>query len=766
MTMDMITLLILLSSPAPSFALSTPRNGRLMNGLDANNMNSKEAGDNLRGGKNGRRSRRHRALYAWQTATPYADPDALCAAGATGYRATRDCSGFVFCNNGYLMGGAQTTREPTPNDGALDIIQSVVVDGSPPPSAEIFDVPVMGQVEDDDTLVPSASELVTFDVSSEVDEVGRYDFETGKGWKGESWSPSCPESFTGNLAYPECTGYATCIDGIFVDMIPQLSIASTTSSPVFRFEGDPTRRFCGKSWKDVIDNCLTAVPCPDGDSFGVCPYGMGCIADTPCSDETYLEYLRERQQEYGAGDSPPTMSTSSSPPTDRTTSAMISFGSSLSDATTLTTTSSVPTTATTVSMSSSSPSSITTVATILTIASSPPTTASTLSMSSPSSSTITQVTAMMTSLYENPTENMYFCGLTYADILVRCLESKPCPTGVAADFCESTEGCFAAPTCTEEYLLNKADVSSEEFSLVETVASSSPTASVSSNHPTILLSADPSPSPLMLVMSGMVAPSNDGAHEEQTTSPSLNTIQESTFATSKPVITDVNPDPMMNSESILEYTENFEGSDISALPDSVSTICRLCGDSELDSTQIVTLDGNEVSCNMFDLGFESANIEEGSNICVDYRGLYFNTCCGRLSFEVDQSSVEKCILCGDSTLNRDAIIFFHGKELFCTDLASQLLEEDRVNSGSAICNTSKSSYAAACCSDDSGTSLGEVLLSSGFSPATPETSPEYWSAESWNAESWNSHSLLNHASTTAIRFGSSMAVLLCLLQIA
>ena len=362
MTMDMITLLILLSSPAPSFALSTPRNGRLMNGLDTNNMNSKESGDNLRGGKNGRRSRRHRALYAWQTATPYADPDALCAAGATGYRATRDCSGFVFCNNGYLMGGgntgeaigsvtkcdagmkydeaagmctatggtncptsssvstssssslssssssspfeenevedeevvevdesvglgplptststtsdevggtmpsstagsgyydrpsgpdgptdvsppspspptlawdmsveeaeatpteypttpAQTTREPTPNDGALDIIQSVVVDGSPPPSAEIFDVPVMGQVEDDDTLVPSASELVTFDVSSEVDEVGRYDFETGKGWKGESWSPSCPESFTGNLAYPECTGYATCIDGIFV----------------------------------------------------------------------------------------------------------------------------------------------------------------------------------------------------------------------------------------------------------------------------------------------------------------------------------------------------------------------------------------------------------------------------------------------------------------------------------------------------------------------------------------------------------------------
>jgi hypothetical protein len=50
-----------------------------------------------------RRRDRRRGLYAWQTATPYADPDALCGSGATGYRATRDCSGFVYCLNGYLM---------------------------------------------------------------------------------------------------------------------------------------------------------------------------------------------------------------------------------------------------------------------------------------------------------------------------------------------------------------------------------------------------------------------------------------------------------------------------------------------------------------------------------------------------------------------------------------------------------------------------------------------------------------------------------------
>jgi hypothetical protein len=53
------------------------------------------------------------------------------------------------------------------------------------------------------------------------------------------------------------------------------------------------------------------------------------------------------------------------------------------------------------------------------VTSSPPTTA-------------TATTAMMTSSYDNPTGNTYFCGHTYADIAVRCLESKPCPTGAAA----------------------------------------------------------------------------------------------------------------------------------------------------------------------------------------------------------------------------------------------------------------------------------------------------------------------------------------------
>eukprot|EP00578_Thalassiosira_sp_NH16_P020860 CAMPEP_0181083974 /NCGR_PEP_ID=MMETSP1071-20121207/4450_1 /TAXON_ID=35127 /ORGANISM="Thalassiosira sp., Strain NH16" /LENGTH=1372 /DNA_ID=CAMNT_0023165681 /DNA_START=213 /DNA_END=4331 /DNA_ORIENTATION=- len=54
---------------------------------------------------------------------------------------------------------------------------------------------------------------------------------------------------------------------------------------------DVTKRYCGFDWADVTENCLTAVPCPGGDANGVCPSGMNCIAETPCSDETYLNWM-------------------------------------------------------------------------------------------------------------------------------------------------------------------------------------------------------------------------------------------------------------------------------------------------------------------------------------------------------------------------------------------------------------------------------------------------------------------------------------------
>ncbi|KAL9186471.1 hypothetical protein ACHAXT_005709 [Thalassiosira profunda] len=64
---------------------------------------------------------------------------------------------------------------------------------------------------------------------------------------------------------------------------------------------DPAKRFCGHDWDDVTENCLTAVPCPGGFAEGVCPYGMKCMAETPCRDVEYLAWLTENQAKFGSG---------------------------------------------------------------------------------------------------------------------------------------------------------------------------------------------------------------------------------------------------------------------------------------------------------------------------------------------------------------------------------------------------------------------------------------------------------------------------------
>ena len=54
-------------------------------------------------------------------------------------------------------------------------------------------------------------------------------------------------------------------------------------------------------------------------------------------------------------------------------------------------------------------------------------------------------------LYKNPAGNIYFCGFTYTTVTQQCLESKPCPTGVALNYCANSEGCFSAASCAEKY---------------------------------------------------------------------------------------------------------------------------------------------------------------------------------------------------------------------------------------------------------------------------------------------------------------------------
>ena len=63
---------------------------------------------------------------------------------------------------------------------------------------------------------------------------------------------------------------------------------------------DPSKRYCGYNWKHVSDTCLSAIPCPLGDAQGVCPSGMTCIAETPCSDSNYLDMLKEKEKQNGS----------------------------------------------------------------------------------------------------------------------------------------------------------------------------------------------------------------------------------------------------------------------------------------------------------------------------------------------------------------------------------------------------------------------------------------------------------------------------------
>ena len=68
-----------------------------------------------------------------------------------------------------------------------------------------------------------------------------------------------------------------------------------------------------------------------------------------------------------------------------------------------------------------------------------------------STTTILPQDLSMPTEYRNPSDNVYFCGRTYNSISDACLQSKPCPSGIAAIHCGLEEGCFAHSECQAEY---------------------------------------------------------------------------------------------------------------------------------------------------------------------------------------------------------------------------------------------------------------------------------------------------------------------------
>ena len=81
-----------------------------------------------------------------------------------------------------------------------------------------------------------------------------------------------------------------------------------------------------------------------------------------------------------------------------------------------------------------------------------------------STTTTTPITSLRPLLYTNPLGNNYFCGASFSTVASNCLASKPCPNGFASGNCAAMEGCFRVNQCVASY--------NEAASITSTTASS------------------------------------------------------------------------------------------------------------------------------------------------------------------------------------------------------------------------------------------------------------------------------------------------------
>ncbi|KAL7533175.1 hypothetical protein ACHAWF_004368 [Thalassiosira exigua] len=215
-----------------------------------------------------------------------------------------------------------------------------------------------------------------------------------------------------------------------------------------------------------------------------------------------------------------------------------------------------------------------------------------------------------------------------------------------------------------------------------------------------------------------------------------------------------NKEPAMDGGGATGSTGN-DGMSTSQGAQASDETCSLCGNSQLDWSQRVTFDDNDVSCGEFGWIFLSENVHEGSTRCLNFRAQYFGQCCyakplgngcelcdgggggprhevqrgvnvefdgnevscAELSDKVrsrfapndeqctvtkdehfDACCFQKCDICeGDSHLDGEATVLFSGEEVPCHDLDSRIIVEEGISAESPRCEMSRSFYAESCC---------------------------------------------------------------------
>ena len=281
-----------------------------------------------------------------------------------------------------------------------------------------------------------------------------------------------------------------------------------------------------------------------------------------------------------------------------------------------------------------------------------------------------------------------FCGVSWDEHIKDC--SKPCPSG---DECSSGETCFHGSPCsiTQSVVTAAAEdeknVDNDSGSTSNSIDKASSTSTAGNKSPAEDFMAS-------------IVTSDDTNSNESAPSSSTESILDSLTADDESSST---TDSLPAKESSTPEDKDEEGYHESG-PGKTQTTKE---ESTVDSSSVA-------GCNLCEQGIESWHHINKPNVRVDFNGDTIS--CTELTNKLrsqfepvsdkcretkvkhfDDCCFEKCMLCGESSLDTDATVLFSGEEVRCGDLQSTILVDEGVSADSSRCIMSQSFYADDCC---------------------------------------------------------------------
>lgn len=517
--------------------------------------------------------------------------------------------------------------------------------------------------------------------------------------------------------------------------------------------------FCGAMFAEIAENCLQSKPCPGGFASNFCAEHEGCFSVPNCAVEYESATIAS-----GPPPSPPTPNPSKQPTSRPTPNPTPNPSEQPTNPPTrnptMMPTPSDPVASTIISNSSpsSKPTQQPTLPPSSKLAEQPE-----LAKNEPVASVISPSKAPITSSPSKaPMINTNFCGISWKGHTKDCANSLPCPKG---DECASSESCFTGSPCailnspddanfesnvgsfcgTEWNVLmstcesttkcpNGNECAEGEFCYRDFVCNPPPPTTTTTSTTTATTTSTMTLTTVATALSG----TNDSSSTERNPATSQGSIGSSTLN----IGGETNQNPPTTGQTAPQ------------IQPEPSESCSLCGNSELDWSERVNFDGDDISCGEFGWIFLSENILEGSDRCLNFRAQYFDKCCyakpsgvgcdlcdteidgpwhdiqENINVEFDGDDIscadlsnkirtrfepssaqctdiknthfesccfQRCSLCGDSNLDWEATVYFSGEEVLCHELDSKIFVEEGISSDSSRCEMSQNFYAGTCC---------------------------------------------------------------------